>query len=359
MTNSSDSSARGAKRVGIRDVARLAGVAPMTVSRALSFPHLVLDETRERIASAIAQSGYIPNRVARSLSSNQTMTIGAVIPTLHNSIPADFMEGLSNTLRASGYQLLLGYSAFRPEDEEAIVVEYLARRVDGIYLTGANHTDRTRRLLRENAIPTVEVVSLPDDPIDMAVGYSNLDASYALMRILSRGSRRKIALLANFRKDNDRQADRRTGYEAAIRDLGLDADPQLIVELPMDLSQAAGKLHEILARRPDVEALLCTGEFIAAGALFEAQRLGINVPQDIAIAGFESVEIAENVNPSITTVWIPRYDIGARAGALLLDRIAGRPVQERVVDMGFRILERESTGATRPPATLPSGKVQP
>ena len=113
---------------------------------------------------------------------------------------------------------------------------------------------------------------------------------------------------------------------------------------------AADKLHEILALRPDVEALLCTGEFIAAGALFEAQRLGIKVPQDLAIAGFEAVELAENVNPTITTVWVPRYDIGARAGAMLLERIAGRPVAERVVDMGYRILKRESTGSARPPS---------
>jgi LacI family transcriptional regulator, gluconate utilization system Gnt-I transcriptional repressor len=350
MTSSSDSPLRRAKRVGIRDVARLAGVAPMTVSRALSFPHLVLEETREKIAHAIAQSGYIPNRVAGSLSSNQTMTIGAVIPTLHNSIPADFVEGLSTTLRASGYQLLLGNSRFRPEDEEAIVTEYLARRVDGIYLTGGNHTERTRKLLRDNAVPTVEVVSLLDDPIDMAVGYSNFDAAYELTRILVDRGHRKIALMANFRKDNDRQAERRLGYEAAVRDFALDDDPALIVELAMDLSQAADTLHEILARRPDVEALLCTGEFIAAGALFEAQRLGIRVPQDLAIAGFEAVELAENVNPTITTIWVPRYDIGARAGALLLDRIAGRAVADRVVDMGYRILKRESTGSARPPS---------
>jgi len=347
MTKMSDPPGRGGKRAGIRDVARLAGVAPMTVSRALSFPHRVSAETREKITAAIAAIGYIPNRVASSLSSNQTMTIGAVIPTLRNSIAADFAEGFSRVLRAGGYHLLLGNSEFVPEDEEAIVVEFLARRVDGIYLTGATHTERTRKLLRDNAVPTVEIASLPEDPIDMAVGFSNFGAAYAVTKMLAEQGYRKVALFTTFTKDNERQVERQAGYRAAVREFGLDDDPGLVTELEMDLKAAAEQLRRLLARRPDVEALFCTGDFIAAGALFEAQRLGIAVPEALAVAGFEGLEIAENLNPSLTTVRIPRFEIGTRAGEMLLDRIAGRPIDTPVVDLGFEIIRRGSTAARR------------
>lgn len=347
MTKMSDPTGRGAKRAGIRDVARLAGVAPMTVSRALSFPHLVSAETREKVAAAIAATGYIPNRVASSLSSNQTMTIGAVIPTLRNSIAADFAEGFNQVLRARGYHLLLGNSEFVPEDEEAIVVEFLSRRVDGIYLTGSTHTERTRKLLRDNAVPTVEIASLPEDPIDMAVGFSNFGAAYAVTKMFAEQGYRKVALFTTFTKDNERQVERQAGYHAAVHEFGLDDDPErLVAELEMDLKAAARQLRLLLERRPDVEALFCTGDFIAAGALFEAQRLGLSVPQDLAIAGFEGLEIAENLNPSLTTVRIPRYEIGRKAGEMLLERIARRPVETPVVDLGFEIIRRESTAAT-------------
>lgn len=345
MADLSDSPERSGKRTGIRDVARMAGVAPMTVSRAMSFPHLVSVETRKKVASAVAATGYIPNRVASSLSSNQTMTIGAVIPTLRNSIAADFAEGFSRALRERGYHLLLGNSEFAPEDEEAIVLEFLARRVDGIYLTGATHTERARKMLRDNGVPTVEIASLPEDPIDMAVGFSNSDAAYEVTRMFASQGYCRVALFTTFTKDNERQVERQSGYRRAVAEFGLDADPQLITELEMDLKSAATHLRQLLDRRPDVDALFCTGDFIAAGALFEAQRLGLQVPRDLAIAGFEGLEIAENLNPSLTTVRIPRYEIGLRAGTMLLDRIAGREVEARVVDMGFEIIRRQSTAS--------------
>jgi LacI family transcriptional regulator, gluconate utilization system Gnt-I transcriptional repressor len=343
MESNNNNQGKRTRRAGVRDVARLAGVAPMTVSRALSFPHLVSPETREKVAAAVRATGYIPNRLASSLSSNQTHTIGAIIPTLRNSIAAAFTDGLRDTLRLHGYHVLLGNSEFDPDDEEALVTEFLARRVDGIYLTGSTHTEGTRQMLRENALPTVEIASLPEDPVDMAVGFSNFDAAYAVTRMLAEQGFNKIALFTTFTRNNERQSERQAGYRKAVREFGLDGDPGLVDEVAMDLKEAASHLRLLMERRPDVEALFCTGDFIAAGALLEAQRLGLRVPDDLAIAGFDGLEIAENLNPSLTTVQIPRYEIGALAGSMLLERINGRPVEKRVVDMGFEIVRRQST----------------
>lgn len=336
-------STRQTKRVGVREVARIAGVAPITVSRALRLPGSVAPATRERIAEAVASLGYIPNRVAGSLSSNHTRLIGAIIPTFQSSVSTEFTGGMAKVLRARGYQLLLGSSNFSTEEEEALVVEFLAHRADGIYLTGTTHTERTRRLLKDSGIPVVEIASLSGEHIDIAVGFSNAAASFEMTKFLHRAGYRKVAFFSMPTRDNERQADRLAGFRKGVAEFGLDPDPALIDEVPMDLSSAGRHLEALLERRPDVEALFCASDLLAAGALFECQKLGLSVPEQFSIAGFDDIEIAARVHPPLTTVHLPHQSIGARAAELLLDRIAGTPIEAPVVDMGFEIVVRGST----------------
>jgi LacI family gluconate utilization system Gnt-I transcriptional repressor len=185
MSGEKRNSTRQTKRIGVREVARLAEVAPITVSRALSFPSAVAPATRERIMAAVSSLGYIPNRVAGSLSSNQTRLIGAIIPTFQSSVATEFTGGMATVLRSRGYQLLLGGSNFSVDEEESLIVEFLARRADGIYLTGTTHTDRARHMLKESRVPVVEIASLDGEPIDMVVWFSNVEASFAMMRHLA------------------------------------------------------------------------------------------------------------------------------------------------------------------------------
>jgi LacI family gluconate utilization system Gnt-I transcriptional repressor len=336
------SGGRRTGRAGIREVARLAGVSPITVSRALATPDRVSPQTRVRIAEAVAEAGYIPNRVASSLSSNRTRLVAAVVPTLRNSVAADFIDGLSTVLHAHNYQLLLGNTDFSKQAEEELVVEFLARRADGIYLTGATHTERTRRLIRNAKLPAVEIAILPRDPIDMAVGISNWEACYEIVKYHYESGRRKIAFFSSLTADNERQVERLKGYKKAIADLGLQLDETLIYEMPLDFTGATRSMERLLNVRPDIDALVCTTDTLAVGALFECQRRSIAVPGRIAISGFDDLEIAQFVRPALTTVRIPRFDIGARAAQMLLDRIEGRNVEQKVVDLGFKIIRRET-----------------
>ena len=336
---------RRTERASIRDVAKLAGVSPITVSRALALPHQVAPATRERVDAAVAAIGYIPNRVAGSLASNRTHMIGAVVATLGNSIAADFIEGMASVVRRCGFQLLLGNSGFSIEEEEALVVEFLSRRADGIYLTGTTHTERCVRLLRESRTPTVELNSLTPDPIDMVIGFSNEKATFAMAEELARLGRRKVAFFGAATRYNERHAQRLRGYQRAVAAFGWDDDPALVAEMPIDLSSPGVRLTALLAQRPDIDALMCATDVQAVGALFECQRRGIAVPRSLAITGFDDMEIAACVNPSLTTIRVPRHEIGRRAADLLLDRIAGRPIASPIVDLGFEIVRRRSTGA--------------
>ncbi len=335
--------ARSRSRTGVREVAALAGVSPITVSRALAEPSRVSPQTRARVAAAVEATGYIPNRVAGSLSSNRTRTVAAIVPTLRNSIPADFIDGMTEVLRTRGYHLLLGSSGFSVAEEEALVLEFLARRVDGIYLTGATHTSRTRGTLRRLGTPTVEVACLPPEPIDLAVGFSNAGAMHDMTRHVAARGYRRIAFFSGPLHDNERQIWRRDGYRQAIAELGLDDDPALIAEMPMDLTGTAAALDALWRRRPDVEALVCSSDILALGAIFECHRRGVAIPGQLAISGFEDMEIASFVRPTLTTVRIDRHGIGARAAEMLLDRIDGRDIPEPVADLGYAIVQRETS----------------
>ena len=334
---------RKAGSVGVRDVAALAGVSPITVSRVLGDSERVSSTTRARVDAALKATGYIPNLIASSFASNTTRMIAAVVPTLDNSIAADFIEGMLEVIRPRGYQLLLGKSNFSITEEELLVREFVGRRADGIYLTGSTHTPRTRALLRKLGKPTVEVACLPDRPIDLAVGFSNAGAAYEMTRRLAMSGRRRIALFTPLRRDNERQTERVAGYRRAVAELDLDNDEQLSAEMPMTLAAAAAALCALLDQRADVDAVFCTSDVLAVGALFECQRRGVAVPGRLAIAGFEDMEIAGYIEPPLTTVRIPRREIGRRAGELLLGRIAGERIQPRVVDCGFQLVVRDTT----------------
>ncbi len=334
---------RNRARTGVREVAALAGVSPITVSRALADPGRVSPETRKRVAAAVEATGYIPNRVAGSLSSNRTRTVAAIVPTLRNSIPADFIDGMTEVLRARGYQLLLGSSGFSVAEEEALVLEFLARRVDGIYLTGATHSPRTREVLRRLALPTVEVACLPPEPIDMAVGFSNAGAMYDMTRHMAGRGYRRIGFFSGPLQDNERQIWRRDGYRCAVAELGLDGDPGLMAEMPMDLTGTAEALDALWRRRPDVDALVCSSDILALGSIFACHKRGVDIPGRLAISGFEDMEIARFVRPTLTTVRIDRHGIGAKAAEMLLDRIDGREIPASAVDLGYEIVQRETS----------------
>jgi LacI family gluconate utilization system Gnt-I transcriptional repressor len=324
------------------DVAHAAGVSTMTVVRVLRDPAKVAQRTRERVEAIVRQTGYTPNLTARGLASNRTGLIAAIVPVLTNSLIAEIMQGLTDALVPHDLHLLLGASGFSAAQEEVLVRAFLSRRVDGLYLTGVIHTPETVRMLKRAGIPVVEGGNLTDDPIDMVVGYSNVDAARAVTRYLIRRGYDPIGYIGAYPADNDRARDRRRGYEAALRAARRKPDAALCVETALEIDAGAKAMATLLERRPDVRAVFCSADAIAVGALYECQRRHLAIPGEIAVAGFDDLRIASQLVPSLTTLHIPRYEIGQRAGQLLCDRLAQRPVRRRIVDTGYTLVQRES-----------------
>ena len=328
------------RRPRLKEVARLAGVSTMTVTRALNTPDKVADDTRMRIEKIVARLGYTPDLTARGLTLQKTGLVGAVVPLLTNSLIAEIIQGLSDTLKHSGFQLLIGATGFSSKGEEEVVRAFLSRRVDAMYLTGISHTAATVEMIRNARIPCVEGGNLARHPIDMAVGYSSRDAAKTVTRYLIDKGYRPLGYIGAWPKDNDRARDRRRGFAAACRAAGIDVDESWFVDTDLDLHAGSRAMATLLDRHPDVRAVFCSADTLAVGALFETQRRGLAIPSKIAIAGFDDLDIASEVVPPLTTLRVPRYEIGRRAGEMICERLAGRKVTPAIVDIGCTFVPR-------------------
>jgi LacI family gluconate utilization system Gnt-I transcriptional repressor len=325
------------------DIARAVGVSTITVSRALRSPEMVSPETRRRIAEAISQFGYVPNLLAGSLAADRTNVVTAIFPSIQNSLFASTIQGISDVLREHGYYLMLGHSNYSLDEAEALVAAALAVRPCGMVLHNTTHTPRATALLTNAGVPVVETGELKRRPLDVVVSYSNGAAARAMTLHLATRGYRRIGFVSVDPRGNERARLRRQGYRAALKEAGILHNPRLERCMPQGFAGGAQALVDLLETEPRLEAVFFAGDVFAYGALFECQRRGWAVPDRIAIAGFDNLGFAEDVVPTLTTLRIPRYNIGRRAAEIILDRLAGRDGTTRRIDVGFEVVRREST----------------
>jgi len=331
---------RGSGAVTLHDVARLAGVAPITASRAVNTPGAVSDDVRARVHDAIARTGYVPNRLAGGLASARSKLVAAVVPTISGLVFLQTMQALSETLAEQGYQLMVGQSGYADSREDALLDAIIGRRHDGIVLTGILHSAQGRKRLLAAGIPVVETWDLTPTPIDMLVGFSHAEVGRRVADFLHAKGRRQLAIVLG---DDERARRRLQAFQARAAELGLPPVLSEVVPAPTTLKSGRSALASLLERCPAIDAVFCTSDLLALGVLTQAQVGGIAVPGRLAIVGFGDLEFAADVHPALTTVQINGAAIGRQAARFLLDRIEGRPVAARVVDIGFSIVERGST----------------
>ncbi|UFN48836.1 LacI family DNA-binding transcriptional regulator [Roseomonas sp. OT10] len=326
----------------IEDVARLAGVSAQTVSRVLRDPERVSEPVRASVRAAVAQAGYVPNLVAGSLASNRSRIVAIIVPTLANAVHAGSVEGLSDALHAARHEVLVGTTGYDRDRERAVVRAFLGRRVDGLAIAGGVLDPEAAVLLRAAAIPTVQLWELPEAPVDMAVGVRNREIGMAVARHLAGRGRRRLAVVGHAAASDTRAADRVAGFVAEAQRLGLPEPLRLQTARPSALKEAAALLEPLLRGAAPAEAVFCAGDQIAIGLLLGARRAGVAVPERLAIVGVGDSDLAALVSPALTTVRIPRYEMGFEAGRMLLRRLQGETVEPRRVDLGFELMVRES-----------------
>lgn len=331
--------------IKLKDVADLAGVNMMTVSRVINQSGKVAEATRDKVLAAIKKTGYVPNLMAGSLATNKSRIVGCIVPTIDNSIFAETVRGLTESLAQGGYQLLLGQSNYDSTTEDQLVAAFLGRRVDGLVLTGAAHSAITTKRLKLAKVPVVETWDLPEKPIDMVAGFSNFEAGKAVGKYLLAQGHTRICFAGS---EDERSSARLAGLQAACEKK---AGKPSTIRLAAGASFAGGRKiisdlmqMEIPKNRPS--AIFFGNDALAAGALMECLARKIKVPEDLAIMGFADLDIAANLEPTLSTVRVPTRQMGQAAASMLLAKLdparpAGKP-HAKIQNLGFELVLRKS-----------------
>lgn len=304
----------------MKDVARIAGVSVMTVSRAFKEDASVGKETRERIRKTADQIGYVFDVSAANLRTQRSDFIAVTIPSLNNANFAATIEALTGKLSQAGYQVLLGHTNYDMTREEQLIGQFLRRRPEAVIVTGSHHTDKARQMLAGAGVPVIETWDLPENPIGHVVGFSNAQTTQLLVDHMVGLGRRRIAFLGGDSESDTRGQARRQGFLTAMARHGLAADRLVASGSPQrPMLKGANAMSRLVDEFPDTDAVICVSDLLAFGALTECQRRGIDVPQQIAVAGFGAYDIAEVCVPTLTTVDPKPSQIGTCAAELVLD----------------------------------------
>ncbi|WP_377504587.1 LacI family DNA-binding transcriptional regulator [Octadecabacter sp. R77987] len=306
------------------DVARVAGVSTATVSRCLNEQQKVSAKTRERVMKTVEELGYTPNFNARAMAAKRTQTIGAIIPTMENAIFARGLQAFQETLHAAGYNLLVSSSAYQPEMEAEQIRALVARGADGLLLIGSERAQASYDFLARRGVPAVLAWTSTPDAVNASVGFDNCAAMRMLTdRVLAMGHSR-IAVISGIIKGNDRAEGRLRGIQQSLMAHDRNPDTMPVIETAYEIENGAIAFEALMQAEPRPTVVMCGNDVLAAGAINRARQLGLHVPDDVSITGFDDIELASIVLPALTTVHVPHREMGRIAAEELINMIEKR-----------------------------------
>ncbi len=342
------------KPVSIQDIAQAAGVSHTTVSRALRDSSLISAEVRRQIQQLAEEMGYIPNAVAQSLRGQRTGTIGLVVTTIADPFVGRVVRGIEEVARRDHLSLFLSVSNNDADQEMAVIETFHRRRVDGIIVAAARLTEQHEKRLVAISVPTVLINHQAEFRLEHLHSVSIDDeagARTAVEHLLAHGHRAIGYLGAGSRpRSNHARLD---GYRAALQAAGITPQGDWACVASPDHRYHTDDVRDGQMLLPalaaaGVTAIFCYNDSIAVGALLACRALGIAVPEQLSIVGFDDIELAQLVTPPLTTIHQPRLRLGQLAMEMLLDLLAGRPVEDHVIPTGLVV--RGSTASAPPRA---------
>jgi len=304
------------------DVARRAKVSTATVSRVLSTPELVSDDTRQRVDAAVRELRYVPHGAARALRSRRTRAIGAVVPTLSNAIFANYTQALQKTLETLEYRLLLACNEYDPRSEESLVAPLIEHGIDGLVLVGRDHSARLFREIEQHSLPYVLTWTCSDARDRPCIGFRNKEAAARVADHLLDLQHREFAMIAGIVGGNDRARDRIEGVQSALAARGIRLAPDRLVERPYSLMAGREAMRKLMQMTPRPTAVICGNDVLAIGALAQCHAMHIEVPRQVSITGFDDMDMAAITTPPLTTVHVPAEMLGRLAAEYIVRKVA-------------------------------------
>ncbi len=310
------------KHATLEDVAREANVSTATVSRCLNNEKTVRESTRARVFEAIENLGYTPNFGARALAAKRTFIIGAIIPTMDNAIFASGIQAFQEELSQSGYTLLVSSSSYNRSLEEIQIRNLISRGADALLLIGEDRDPKIYDLLRRRNIPYVIAWSYHKSHEHIFVGFDNYNAAKCAAQEVIDLGHKNIGIIAGLTHDNDRARDRLRGFLDACTKNNIKINQSQIQEAPYNFHDAGIALDKILNSNSEISAVICGNDVLAVGSIIHAKKKGIRVSEDLGFIGFDDIEIASIISPSLTTIHVPHRKMGRAAAQKLIELLS-------------------------------------
>ncbi|MFO7819425.1 MAG: LacI family DNA-binding transcriptional regulator [Halanaerobacter sp.] len=327
----------------IKDVAAEAGVSKATVSRVINRTAYVSYETKGRVREAIEKLDYSPNANARHLRRSETKLIGLVIPDISNPFFGGIVKGVEDLARGNDYNVVLFNTSGILARERKCINILKDRRVDGMIYMSKTYDEQRGDLLDDCDFPVV-VISREEGTVDYpTVNIDNYQAAYDMTDYLIGADYQRIAFIGGPKDDTTAGLKRVQGYKEALDDYGLGLDPALIVKGDFTLQSGYEGIQKILSEAQIPDAVFAANDEMAVGAMRYIKEQGYNIPDDIAVAGFDDINLVDYVEPSLTTVFQPVYELGKKGIGLLLRLINGEELEDDSIILDYEIVIREST----------------
>ncbi|MEP1444534.1 MAG: LacI family DNA-binding transcriptional regulator [Paraglaciecola sp.] len=332
----------------VKEVCRLAGVSTATVSRALKNPELVSAKTRERVFKAVQESGYRPNMLASSVKTGKSNSLVVLVPNLSNPFFLRIIQGIEQAAHEQGYSVLLGDTQGEPAREHEIAGMVLSNRADGLI-----HLDHSFPFSANDAhlaerVPVVSVCErIMGDKEFPVIELDNYAATRSLAKHLVNYEHQKFGIIAG-QKDSQIHLDRLAGIKDVFASEGISFDDDMIVGGAYSIEMGQQGVRDLMAKDNRPTAILCFNDDIALGAVFELKRMGIRVPQDVSVVGFDNIKVSAFIDPPLTTIDQPAHEMGRKAVEVVLQIINGVPLKRSREIFPYNMLERESSGPVNP-----------
>ena len=305
----------------LRDVSEESGVSEMTVSRVLRNRGDVSAATRERVLAAAKRIGYVPNKIAGALASQRVNLVAVIIPSMSNMVFPEVMSGISDALDETDLQPVVGVTGYQPEKEEKVLYEMLSWRPSGVILAGIEHSDASRAMLHASGIPVVEIMDVDGTPVDSVVGISHRRAGQQMAEAIVESGYKRIGFLGTKMMLDHRARKRFEGFTQALAKAGIEVADQEFYSGGSALAKGREMTADILKRTPDLDFIYYSNDMIGVGGLLYLQEQGIDIPNQIGLAGFNGVNLLKGLPKQLATMDACRYEIGKRAAEIIASQV--------------------------------------
>lgn len=302
----------------LKDVARLSGVSEMTASRALRGAPDVSEATRAKVKQAAEQLGYVPNRIAGALSSKSSNLVGVIVPSLGSFVFPEVLSGLSQGLRGSPLKPVVGVTGYDLEEEQEVIAEMLSWRPSGLIVAGLEHTEAARAMLAAADCPVVEIMDVDGDPVQHCVGISHLEAGKRMAETLIGRGYRRIGFIGTKMPQDYRAQKRYTGFTTQLATHGITLEAQELYSGQSSVETGRDLTAKMLERAPQLDCIYYSSDVMSVGGYMHCLATGLTIPEDIALAGFNKLELLRGLPLDLATTDAHRFEIGQTAAEIVL-----------------------------------------